>query len=88
MGAQAEVETSEVDEIEVYLGAHVAPGFFAWLAPTSPGKALAGLLSRRTPGGYLRAFLDRLLADGKIASADDELFFGGIPLAALAEDLR
>ncbi len=83
MGAQAEVETVGVDEVEVYLGEEIAPGFFAWLVPTSPGKALAGLLSRRIPGVYLRKFLGRLLSEGKIASAEVELSYGGIPLRPL-----
>ena len=37
-GAQAEVESKSA-EAEVYFGRKVAPGFFAWLVPTSPGKA-------------------------------------------------
>ncbi len=48
LGAQAEVEIERLDEVEVYFGQEIAPGFFAWLVPTLPGKALAGLLSRRT----------------------------------------
>ncbi|MFC1906877.1 geranylgeranyl reductase family protein [Chloroflexota bacterium] len=84
MGAQTEVSTRDFDEVEVYFGRKKAPGFFAWLVPTSPGKALAGLLSRRSPGIYLRKLLDNLLDEGKIVSADGELSYGGIPLKPLA----
>jgi len=84
MGAQAEVETVGIEEIEVYLGQEVAPGFFAWLVPTSPNRALAGLLSRKNPGLYLKKFLAFLLAQGKIASVDVEARYGGIPLKPLA----
>jgi len=83
-GAQAEVETTGIGEVEVYLGQEVAPGFFAWLVPTSPRKALVGLLSRRDPGLYLRKLVSSLAAQGKMASADVELSYGGIALKPLA----
>ncbi len=83
MGAQAEVETRGVDEIEVYFGHEIAPGFFAWLVPTSPQRALVGLLSRRSPGLYLRKLMSSLLAQGKIASAEVKPRYRGIPLKPL-----
>ena len=84
MGAQAEVETIGVDEVEVYFGQEVAPDFFAWLVPTSPLKALVGLLSRRSPGLYLRKLISSLLAQGKIVSDEAELSHRGISLKPLA----
>jgi digeranylgeranylglycerophospholipid reductase len=69
-GAQAEVETSDCEEVEVYFGKKFAPGFFAWLVPSSSGKALAGLVSYRKAGIYLRDFLVYLHSKGKITSAD------------------
>ncbi len=84
MGAQAEVETRGVDETEVYFGQEVAPAFFAWLVPTLPQRALVGLLSRRSPGLYLRKLMSSLLAQGKIVSAEAEPSYGGIPLKPLA----
>ncbi len=84
MGAQAEVETIGVDEVEVYFGQEVAPGFFAWLVPTSPAKALVGLLSRRSPGLYLKKLISSLLAQGKIGSDETELSYRGISLKPLA----
>jgi geranylgeranyl reductase family protein len=83
MGAQAEVETIEVDEVEIYFSQEVAPGFFAWLVPTSPPKALVGLLSRRSPGLYLRKLISSLLAQGKIASAEVKPSYRPIPLKPL-----
>ncbi len=85
IGAQAEVETIGVDEVEVYFGEGIAPGFFAWLVPTAPGKALAGLLSRRNPDDYLRKLLAGLSAQGKIVSAEVGMTHGGIPLQPLAK---
>ena len=83
IGAQTEVLVTDCNEVEVYFGREVAPGFFAWLVPTSPGKALVGLLSRQSPGLYLRKLLGFLSAEGKVVSADDKLNFGGIPLKPL-----
>jgi len=85
IGAQAEVQTSGIDEVEVYFGREIAPGFFAWLVPTSPHRARVGLLSRRSPGLYLEKLLASLLAQGKIVSPDSEPRYGGIPLKPLAK---
>jgi len=83
LGAQAEVKTAGVDEVEVYFGGEVAPGFFGWLVPTSPQTARAGLLSRQTPGIYLNKLLKSLVAQGKIVSPEAKLSYGGIPLKPL-----
>ncbi len=82
-GAQAEVETAMVEEIEVYLGRGTAPAFFGWLVPTLPGRALVGLLSRRRPGFYLKKLISRLSEQGKIITAEPELSYGVIPLKTL-----
>jgi digeranylgeranylglycerophospholipid reductase len=78
-GAQADVETAALDEVEVYFG-DMAPGFFAWLVPISPSTARAGLMSRVKPGGYLKKWLEHLKAQGRIAPADVAISYGAIPL--------
>jgi geranylgeranyl reductase family protein len=83
IGGQAEVATTEVDEVEVYFGREVAPGFFGWLVPTSPLTARVGLLSRHNPELYLRKLLASLVAQGKIVSTETKLSYGGIPLKPL-----
>ena len=83
MGAQAEVEISGVNEVEVYFGGEIAPGFFAWLVPISPTKALAGLLSRRSPELYLRKLISSLLTQGKVASSEVTPCYGGVSLKPL-----
>ncbi len=83
MGAQAEVESNGIDEVEVYTGSKCAPGFFGWLVPTSPGHALVGLLSRRYPPAYLRTLLARLHAEGRISKVDVPFTYGGVPLRPL-----
>jgi len=80
IGAQAEVEVTGVDEVEVYFGREVAPGFFAWLVPTVPPKALVGLLSRREPKSYLHRMMALLSAGGKIVSDEAEPMYRGISL--------
>ncbi|MDP2931048.1 MAG: NAD(P)/FAD-dependent oxidoreductase [Chloroflexota bacterium] len=78
-GAQAEVDAN-VDEVEVYFGREAAPGFFAWLVPTRPGKALVGLLSRHSPGLYLRRLVALLVAQGKVVSTPSEIKYRGVSL--------
>ncbi|MFC1979305.1 geranylgeranyl reductase family protein [Chloroflexota bacterium] len=83
MGAQADVETCRVDEVEVYFGRVIAPGFFSWLVPTTPNMARVGLLSRRSSGTYLKKLISSLVAQGKIIPGAVELNYGGIPLKPL-----
>ena len=70
VGAQVEIEAKNIDEVEVYFGQQIAPGFFAWLVPTSPDKALAGLLSASHASLHLEKFLlgpfcgDRMIKRG------------------------
>ena len=82
-GAQAEVEADNLEELEVYLGKQTAPGFFAWLVPTAPGKALTGLMSRQTPGHYLEALLASLAEQGKIKNPDVRINSAGVSLGPL-----
>jgi len=82
-GAQAEVETRGVDEVEVYLGSEIAPGFFAWLVPTAPTTARVGLLSRRSPGFYLSRLLDWLVSERKVIAPAAPPSYGAIPLKPL-----
>jgi digeranylgeranylglycerophospholipid reductase len=84
VGAQAEVDTNGVDEVEVYLGKKVAPAFFAWLVPISPKRALAGLISRSRQGFYLRSFISSLAAQGKVSTPEPEISYAGIPLRGLS----
>ena len=87
MGAQAEVETKNVNGsiygVEVYFGKEVAPGFFAWMVPSAPGKALVGLLARRDNPFYLRKLLASLASEGKIISTDVKITYGGVSLKPL-----
>ena len=83
-GAQVEVAAPALEEMELYFGEEVAPGFFAWLVPALPTTARVGLLSRHNPGPYLKRLLSSLAAQGKIASVEGEVSYGRIPLKPLA----
>jgi digeranylgeranylglycerophospholipid reductase len=88
LGAQAEVNVKNLDEVEIYLGQEIAPGFFGWLVPTYPGRALVGLLSRSSPGSYLKNLISSLTAQQKITSTETKITYGGIPLNPLPKTYR
>jgi len=77
------VATKGIDEVEVYTGREIAPGFFAWLVPTSPNRARLGLLSRNRPRLYLNRLISSLVAQGKINQAGEGLKCRHLPLRTL-----
>ncbi|MFC2012774.1 NAD(P)/FAD-dependent oxidoreductase [Chloroflexota bacterium] len=83
IGAQTEVTTSGLEAIEVYFGREVAPGFFAWLVPVAPTRALVGMMSRRSPELYMERFISSLQAQGKISSVEVKPCYRSIPLRPL-----
>jgi digeranylgeranylglycerophospholipid reductase len=83
MGAQVEVEVTGVDEVEVYFSQKTAPGFFAWLARTSPKRALVGLALRHRSSFYLKKLLALLVTEGKIVTDGAEPSYRPIPLKPL-----
>jgi digeranylgeranylglycerophospholipid reductase len=82
-GVQAEVGIKKADEVEIYFGHKIAPGFFAWLVPTSREKALVGLLTRQGPGFYLRELISWLVSQGKIIPGEYRMQHAGVPLKPL-----
>ncbi len=82
-GAQAEVETNGIEEVEVYFSHKLAPGFFAWLAPISNHSARVGLFAKENPGEYLKQLLAQLASEGKTSSTEANISYGGIPLRPL-----
>jgi digeranylgeranylglycerophospholipid reductase len=83
-GAQADVGIEGINEVEVYFDQKLAPGFFAWIVPTLPGRCLIGLLARRSPGFNLKNWIARLEVEGRIIPAKHQIRFGGIPLKPLS----
>ncbi len=83
-GVQGEVLAPHVDRIHIYFGKDVAPGFFAWLAPTTEGKALIGLLSRRHGSDLLEQLILKLQSEGIINEVTKAPSKWGIPLRPLS----
>ena len=82
-GVQAVVESRGIDQVEVQLGSDTAPGFFSWFVPTSPGRALIGLLARRRPQEYLARLIAREKSKGRIIGVLNEPASWGVPLRPL-----
>jgi digeranylgeranylglycerophospholipid reductase len=80
IGAQAEVNMSDLGEIEIYLDHRLAPGGFAWLVPTRDNKGLAGLLTPQQPERHLNKLLSSLKTQAKITSTETIMGYEAIPL--------
>jgi geranylgeranyl reductase family protein len=83
IGAQAEVNLSGPDEVEICFDQKLAPGGFAWLVPTRDNRGLAGLLTRQRPERHLEKLLSTLKTQGKITSTKVTPGYGAIPLRPL-----
>jgi geranylgeranyl reductase family protein len=57
IGAQAEVETDGISEIEIYIDRDISPGFFSWIVPVAADRAFVGLLAGTRAGPRLENFL-------------------------------
>jgi flavin-dependent dehydrogenase len=83
IGAQTEVEAHGLEEVEIHFGEAIAPKFYAWLVPLSTTKVRLGLLSPHQPQLYLKNFIMRLAAEGKIDSGDYKIESRCVPLKPL-----
>jgi len=84
MAAQTEVEIEDnIDEIEIYSGNEIAPGFFAWLVPAGHSLAKVGLLCRQNPAKFISAFLQKLADEGKTGRLLHAVDYAMIPLKPL-----
>jgi len=83
LGAQAEVAINGIDEVEVYFDQKLTPGGFAWLVPTTGGRALVGLLTRGQADSSLENLLEILSAKGKIAADRVDPSYDVVPLKPL-----
>lgn len=83
IGSQAEIEAKNVDEVEVYLSQQIAPGFFAWLVPTSANKARIGLFSTSQAKLRLEKFLLSPFCQGRVISQEAKIRQKAVPLGTL-----
>jgi digeranylgeranylglycerophospholipid reductase len=84
VGAQAEIEAKNVDELEVYFDQEMAPGAFAWLVPTSPNTAYIGLLAISQAKLHLQKFLKNIFYRGKLTGREAKIEQKAVPLGTLA----
>ncbi len=83
-GAQTEVEIDDAcTDVAVYFGRKIAPGFFAWVVPTSGGRALAGLLANHNAKALLATFLEMLRGKGLARGTFAEPTYAPLPLKAM-----
>ncbi len=87
VGAQTEIDAGNLDEVEVYFNQQLAPDFFAWLVPTYPGKALAGLISSSGARLRLQRFLLSSLCKGRLISTNIKIRQKAIPLCVLPQSV-
>jgi geranylgeranyl reductase family protein len=80
-GAQVEVETKDLSEVEIYVGRDVAPGFFGWLVPSGGSTALAGLMAQKEADSRMENFLALLKIRGRINAVRGKPAYRGITLA-------
>jgi len=80
IGAQAELETRDITEVEVHFGRKVAPGSFAWLVPVSQDRALAGLLTASDAGPLMQRLVDDLFRKGRATDRHVKIRQKAIPL--------
>ncbi|UCH50690.1 MAG: NAD(P)/FAD-dependent oxidoreductase [Chloroflexota bacterium] len=83
IGAQAEVNVVDLDEVEIYLDQKLAPSGFAWLVPTRDNRGLAGLLTNHQPERHLKKLISTLETQDKITSDRAAPVYGAIPLRPL-----
>ncbi len=83
IGTQAVVKAPNLEEIDVFLDHEIAPGFFAWLIPTSKDKALVGLLSRSRDFDLLNGLIATLKDEGKIKAVVSGPERWGVPMRTL-----
>ena len=87
-GAQAVVTTNGLSEVNVFVGTDVAPGFFSWLVPNAPGRALAGLLVRKQAQARLDRFIRLQQTEGRIDGVAGDVAVWGVPLRPLRNTYR
>ena len=79
-GAQAVVEASSVQGLEVFTGKDTGKGGFGWLLPWKPGLALVGVLTRKHTVRYLQEQIERLQQHGKVGEVREMFRCRPVPL--------
>ncbi len=84
VGAQVEVALHGPGPIRVFSDQAIAPGGFAWLVPTSRGRGLAGLVTRRLHDRRLTRLITKLRQQGLVRDILGETGVRTLPLRGMA----
>jgi geranylgeranyl reductase family protein len=78
--AQVALRGVDVDSVQVLAHRHMPQGFFGWMVPTLPGRALAGVIGRGRPRTALATMLEGLKAEGAAFEAEGPAQAWGVPI--------
>jgi len=79
-GIQTEAIMEDVEDVEVYFGEKIAPGSFSWIVPVQGKSVKIGLITRSSPAGYLRGFLQHPFVAQRLQSYDNHMKCSPIPV--------
>jgi geranylgeranyl reductase family protein len=87
-GAQAEVEMTDLKDVEIYLGKEVAPETFAWVVPLAPstgsgqasGRARVGLVVAKEAPRYFQNLLRHPSIRHRIRTEQPRMLLSPIPI--------
>lgn len=83
-GVQLLCPNREIEDVEVYLGSHWAPGSFGWAVPLEEGWVKVGLTTATRGRQYLDAILESEHLQGRIDADAGRLRLSPIPVGPLS----
>ncbi|MBI4304710.1 MAG: NAD(P)/FAD-dependent oxidoreductase, partial [Chloroflexi bacterium] len=78
--AQVPLQGVNAGSVQVYAHWNMPQGFFGWLVPTTPGRALAGVIGRGHPRPSLETMLRALAVEGMPVAPSGPVQSWGVPL--------
>lgn len=84
LAAQVQLRGDGLDSVKVLAHRHMPQGFFGWVVPTTPGRALAGVFGRGRPRAALVSMLDGLRAEGAAFELEGQPRAWGVPVRPAA----
>jgi flavin-dependent dehydrogenase len=82
--AQVPLHGAGLDTVQVLAHRHMPQGFFGWVVPTTPDRALAGVFGRGRPRAALKSMLDGLQAEGATFELEGQPRAWGVPVRPAA----
>ena len=79
-GCQALVETSNIQNVEIFTGGNFGHGGFGWLVPHTKGHALSGVLTRKHSYKLMESHIHQLQKESRIGAVKSVYRCRPIPL--------